>query len=294
MGNNGTTIKLRYPILYFDSVDIESKEQLSREIEENQKYLKEIEGELLALAMSTPKDICTKNQEENDPFDYVRDKTNETINELYEVKATLDELYTIDSLLDEWEYSYYEKEKELYPNGVKNAFREDKHVQVNYLQKDSFNLTPNDKSLLDIFNRAKNNVEQNRDNINFVKDKYIILFDGEIFSDYNDQFIFSSEENARKVLLNKFDLRVHDYINKDFIKTNKEFFYSFNNVLSDYEYNELIECLTTFESAQGGYDMKMMELINTIYTLLNKGILTMLEKHIKVVKLSDIFKSVEK
>lgn len=293
MGNNGTTIKLRYPVLYFDSVDIESKEQLEREIEENQKLLKEIEGELLALAMSTPKDICTKNPEENDPFDYVRDKTNETINELYEIKTTLDELYTIESLLDEWEYSYYENEKELYPNGVENAFREDKHEEIDYFKKDSFNFTPNDKSLLDIFNRAKSNVEHNRDNINFVKNKYIILFDGEIFSDYNDQFIFSSEENARKVLLEKIDLRVHDYINRDFIKNNKEFFYSFSNVLSDKEYDELIESITSFENAEGGYDMKMMELINTIYILLNKGILAMLEKHIKVVKLSDISKSIE-
>lgn len=294
MGNNGTTIKLRYPVLYFDSVDIESKEQLEREIEENQKLLKEVEGELLALAMSTPKDICTKNPEENDPFDYVRDKTNETINELYEIKATLDELYTIESLLDEWEYSYYASEKELYPNGgVENAFREDKHVEIDYIKKDSFNLTPNDKTLLDIFVRATKNVQLNKKNIEFVKDKYIILFKHEIFADYNDQFIFTSEENARKVLLEKIDLRVHDYINRDFIKNNKEFFYSFSNVLSDKEYNELIESITSFENAEGGYDMKMMELINTIYILLNKGILTMLEKHIKVVKLSDISKSIE-
>ena len=293
MSNNGTLIKTRYPVIYFDNFDISSLEGLKYKKEDISKNIEDIKKELMSLCMSTPKDIYNS-EEYNSPFDYIKEKFSEIYDSLAESLYDIHQLDFMENLIDEWDYSCYSKERELYENDIKNAFREDKKSEINYIDKPRFNFSPNDKSILDIFNRAKNNVEFNRKNIDFLKDKYVILFDGEIFSTETDQFIFSSEENAKKVIYDKFDLRIFDYLNKEFINSNREFFMSFHNILADNEYIELMDYINIIEESEANKDSNYMTILQNIYDLIQKGIDLMFDKHIKIIKLSDLVNSVEK
>lgn len=286
MSTGGTLIKPRYSTVYFDNIDAENKGELKSKKSEILKNINEIKSNILALCMSTPKDI-TDNEEYSDPFAYVRHKFNEFMDYLREYSYDLDTIEIIENLLDEWEYGSYIGEKELYKNNEINPFVKNQHSDFKLFKKNSFTLTPDDNSIIDIFNRCKKNIEYNREQINLLKDKYIIIFDNDIFSDYTGQFIFSSPENAKKSLYEKFDLRIHDYINKEFIKEKFSFFTSFNNVLSKEDYDLLIILLNEYAD-DNGFTTEGMKKLETIYNLLNKGIDNMLINHIKIIKLYDL------
>lgn len=288
MSSNGTLIKPRYQTLYFDNIDANSKEELQSYKKNTLKNIEEIKSEILALCMSTPKDIFDS-EEYSDPFNYIKNKFKELSDELSEQQYDLNTIDFIENILDEWDYSC-SSEKELYKDNEINPFVTDKHVDIEFFKKNSFTFTPNDKSLIDIFTRGKQNIELNRDKINVLKNKYIILFDNEIFSDYTGQFLFSSEKNARDVLFDKLDIRTYEYINKDFIQENKEFFYSFKNVLSDEKYSILIENIDKFVASETKFVKENLSVIDTIYNLLNEGITNMFNNHIKIIKLDSLEK----
>jgi len=289
MHSTGTLIKPRYQTLYFDNIDANSKEELESRKKNTLKNIEEIESEILALCMSTPKDIFDS-EEYSDPFNYVKHKFSELCDEWTEQEYNLDTINFIEDIIDEWDYGCLSSEEELYKNNEINPFIEDKHVDVKFFKKNSFTLTPNDKSLIDIFTRGKQNIELNRDKINLLKDKYVILFDNEIFSDYTGQFLFPSEEAARKTLFDKLDIRTHEYINKEFIQENKEFFFSFKNVLSDEKYSILIENIDKYINSEKNYSKETMDIIEVLYELLNEGITNMFNNHIKVIKLDELEK----
>lgn len=288
MSSNGTLIKPRYQTLYFDNIDANSKEELQSYKKNTLKNIEEIKSEILALCMSTPKDIFDS-EEYSDPFNYIKNKFKELSDELSEQQYDLNTIDFIENILDEWDYSC-SSEKELYKDNEINPFVTDKHVDIEFFKKNSFTFTPNDKSLIDIFTRGKQNIELNRDKINVLKNKYIILFDNEIFSDYTGQFLFSSEKNARDVLFDKLDIHTYEYINKDFIQENKEFFYSFKNVLSDEKYSILIENIDKFVASETKFAKENLSVIDTIYNLLNEGITNMFNNHIKIIKLDSLEK----
>lgn len=288
MSSNGTLIKPRYQTLYFDNIDANSKEELQSYKKNTLKNIEEIKSEILALCMSTPKDIFDS-EEYSDPFNYIKNKFKELSDELSEQQYDLNTIDFIENILDEWDYSCL-SEKELYKDNEINPFVTDKHVDIEFFKKNSFTFTPNDKSLIDIFTRGKQNIELNRDKINVLKNKYIILFDNEIFSDYTGQFLFSSEKNARDVLFDKLDIHTYEYINKDFIQENKEFFYSFKNVLSDEKYSILIENIDKFVASETKFAKENLSVIDTIYNLLNEGITNMFNNHIKIIKLDSLEK----
>lgn len=288
MSSNGTLIKPRYQTLYFDNIDANSKEELQSYKKNTLKNIEEIKSEILALCMSTPKDIFYS-EEYSDPFNYIKNKFKELSDELSEQQYDLNTIDFIENILDEWDYSCL-SEKELYKDNEINPFVTDKHVDIEFFKKNSFTFTPNDKSLIDIFTRGKQNIELNRDKINVLKNKYIILFDNEIFSDYTGQFLFSSEKNARDVLFDKLDIHTYEYINKDFIQENKEFFYSFKNVLSDEKYSILIENIDKFVASETKFAKENLSVIDTIYNLLNEGITNMFNNHIKIIKLDSLEK----
>lgn len=288
MSSNGTLIKPRYQTLYFDNIDANSKEELQSYKKNTLKNIEEIKSEILALCMSTPKDIFDS-EEYSDPFNYIKNKFKELSDELSEQQYDLNTIDFIENILDEWDYSCL-SEKELYKDNEINPFVTDKHVDIEFFKKNSFTFTPNDKSLIDIFTRGKQNIELNRDKINVLKNKYIILFDNEIFSDYTGQFLFSSEKNARDVLFDKLDIHTYEYINKDFIQENKEFFYSFKNVLSDEKYSILIENIDKFVASETKFVKENLSVIDTIYNLLNEGITNMFNNHIKIIKLDSLEK----
>lgn len=288
MSSNGTLIKPRYQTLYFDNIDANSRAELESRKKDTLKNIKEIESEIFALCMSTPKDIFDS-EEYSDPFNYIKNKFKELSDELSEQQYDLNTIDFIENILDEWDYSC-SSEKELYKDNEINPFVTDKHVDIEFFKKNSFTFTPNDKSLIDIFTRGKQNIELNRDKINVLKNKYIILFDNEIFSDYTGQFLFSSEKNARDVLFDKLDIHTYEYINKDFIQENKEFFYSFKNVLSDEKYSILIENIDKFIASETKFDKENLSVIDTIYNLLNEGIINMFNNHIKIIKLDSLEK----
>lgn len=287
MSKEGTLIKTRYPVIYFPDFEISNKEQLKYKKDDIKKSLEDVKENLLSLCMSTPKDIYNE-KEYDSPFDYVKQKFNSEFDELNETLYGIHQLDFMEDLINEWEYPGYDSKRELYDNDINNAFREDKKEEIKPIDKHKFVFSPDDKSLLDVFNRAKKNIEYNRSNLDFLKDKYVILFDNEIFVTENDQFIFNSEENARKVLYDKFDLRFFDYLTKDFILLNREFFLSFNNVLSDDDFNKLIEKIDEFSSSDGKYNENTMTLLNDILELLQEGIYSMFESHIQVIKLYDL------
>lgn len=288
MSSNGTLIKPRYQTLYFDNIDANSKEELQSYKKNTLKNIEEIKSEILALCMSTPKDIFDS-EEYSDPFNYIKNKFKKLSDELSEQQYDLNTIDFIENILDEWDYSC-SSEKELYKDNEINPFVTDKHVDIEFFKKNSFTFTPNDKSLIDIFTRGKQNIELNRDKINVLKNKYIILFDNEIFSDYTGQFLFSSEKNARDVLFDKLDIHTYEYINKDFIQENKEFFYSFKNVLSDEKYSILIENIDKFVASETKFAKENLSVIDTIYNLLNEGITNMFNNHIKIIKLDSLEK----
>lgn len=288
MSSNGTLIKPRYQTLYFDNIDANSKEELQSYKKNTLKNIEEIKSEILALCMSTPKDIFDS-EEYSDPFNYIKNKFKELSDELSEQQYDLNTIDFIENILDEWDYSC-SSEKELYKDNEINPFVTDKHVDIEFFKKNSFTFTPNDKSLIDIFTRGKQNIELNRDKINVLKNKYIILFDNEIFSDYTGQFLFSSEKNAKDVLFDKLDIHTYEYINKDFIQENKEFFYSFKNVLSDEKYSILIENIDKFVAGETKFAKENLSVIDTIYNLLNEGITNMFNNHIKIIKLDSLEK----
>lgn len=288
MSSNGTLIKPRYQTLYFDNIDANSKEELQSYKKNTLKNIEEIKSEILALCMSTPKDIFDS-EEYSDPFNYIKNKFKELFDELSEQQYDLNTIDFIENILDEWDYSC-SSEKELYKDNEINPFVTDKHVDIEFFKKNSFTFTPNDKSLIDIFTRGKQNIELNRDKINILKNKYIILFDNEIFSDYTGQFLFSSEKNAKDVLFDKLDIHTYEYINKDFIQENKEFFYSFKNVLSDEKYSILIENIDKFVAGETKFAKENLSVIDTIYNLLNEGITNMFNNHIKIIKLDSLEK----
>ncbi len=288
MSSNGTLIKPRYQTLYFDNIDANSKEELQSYKKNTLKNIEKIKSEILALCMSTPKDIFDS-EEYSDPFNYIKNKFKDLSDELSEQQYDLNTIDFIENILDEWDYSCL-SEKELYKDNEINPFVTDKHVDIEFFKKNSFTFTPNDKSLIDIFTRGKQNIELNRDKINVLKNKYIILFDNEIFSDYTGQFLFSSEKNARDVLFDKLDIHTYEYINKDFIQENKEFFYSFKNVLSDEKYSILIENIDKFVASETKFTKENLSVIDTIYNLLNEGITNMFNNHIKIIKLDSLEK----
>jgi hypothetical protein len=296
MSSNGTEIRLRKPILYFDNVDIESVyEAKSAETSANNE-LDKLKGDLLSLAMSTPKDITPKGEK---PVEYIKEEVDRLIEDLYDAFNKYFESNLVNQLIDEWKYSYGGDSKELYDNCKtddevnKNAFPKDEHEEIKR-DLNKFTFAPPDDNIEDAIQRSVRNLYLNNELSNFITDKYIIIMNDKIYSDYDGQFIFKTKEDAEEVLKKKFDFHTYDYISKEFIENHPEFFKSVIRLMKFLYYDE--EYINNFTEALNkllinNYKMDM-DLLDTIYQGLNKVIYERLYDicKIRIIKLSDLIK----
>ena len=300
MSNNGTLVKLKKPILYFDNVDIESVyggESLENEISKN---ISEIKGELLSFAMATPKDISPKDEE---PVSYIKEMVNETLDKLYEAYYDYFAAQLVNGILDEWKYSYSTDPKEIYDN-CKNddevneyAFPKDEHIEIKR-DLNNFTFSPNDDEIMDSITRGVRNIKLNSNLSNFITDKYIILEHNRVFSDYDGQFLFKTYEAAEEVLKKKIDFHSIDYISKEFINKHPKFFDSIIELMNKNGYDD--KCITKFKDKIKEFidkDAKNnMDLLEIIYNTMNDVFYKELYRlcNIKIVKLSDLVQEYNK
>ena len=240
MSSNGTEIKLRKPIIYFDNVDIESvAEAKSVETKANTE-LDKLKGDLLSLAMATPKDITPKGEK---PVDYIKEEVDNLMEELYEAFSTYFEANFVNGILDEWSYSYPNDSKDIYDNCTtddeinKQAFPKDKHVEIKH-DLNKFTFAPDDATIDYAINRSYQNVMFNNGLLN-IYNKYVIILGNVLFVDYDGQFLFRSLDAAIEVLDKKFDLHTIDYISKDFIENHPHFFPSIIEKMEKTNYYDL-------------------------------------------------------
>lgn len=296
MSSNGTEIKLRKPILYFDNVDIESVyEAKSVETSANNE-LDKLKSDLLSLAMSTPKDITPKGEK---PVEYIKEEVDRLIEDLYDAFNKYFESNLVNQLIDEWRYSYGGDYKELYDNCKnddevnKSAFPKDEHEEIKR-DLNKFTFAPPDNNIDDALERSVRNLYLNNKLSDFITDKYIIIMNDKIYSDYDSQFIFKTKEAAQEVLKKKFDFHAYDYISKEFIEDHPEFFKSVIKLMSFLYYDK--KYIDNFSDALNKFisnDYKMdMDLLDTIYQGLNKVTYDNLYNmcKIRIIKLSDLIK----
>lgn len=272
MSGNGTKIKPRGSLLYFDNVDIETKAQAESLDDELSNNYDKLKGELFGLIMATPKDI-TPNGE--NPIDYIKEQTDDILSRLHENiydKTTVD---IINQILYNWEYTYAGEEKDIYSNCNtddeinKYAFPQDKHVEIKH-DLNNFIFAPEDDDIKDAIDRSLSNINYQLLLYQFFTDKYIILIGNHLYVDYDSQFLFKSESNAKKVLMKKLDFHCHDYLDRRFIEKHPNFFPSIIKLMIEHEYDKnkrfkFEEELKKFEN-----DSKInLECLNRLYEILN-------------------------
>lgn len=296
MNRDGTLIKLRKPFLYFDNIDINSVEEAKSLEDSNGKLIKNIEGDFLSLAMSTPKDITPKGE---DPVNYIKEKVKENLENLYDAYYDDFSIRTVNEILNEWEYSFYSDSKEIYESCKsneeinKNAFPKDKHEEIKR-DPNRFTFAPSEDNIQESIIRCVKNLKLNDELSDFIGDKYIIIENKKIYSDYDGQFIFKSEEDAKKVLAEKFEFHAIDYISKDFINAHPNFFKSVIDLMKEYNMDK--EYINKFETAYNSFvenennrfsDMNILEtLYDTLENVLFKVLYIMCD--IRIVKLKDL------
>lgn len=296
MSNYGTLIRLREPKLYFDNVNIESVTQ----VEDSQHFVSQeitkLKGKLLALALATPKDI-TPNDEDS-PVDFVTERVNELFGDLSDTMFDSFSLDIIERIIDDWKYSYPDS-KEIYENCETDedtnskAFPKDEHEEIKR-DLDKFTFAPPDDNVEDALQRSVRNLYLNDKLSDFITNKYIIIMNDKIYSDYDGQFIFKTKEAAEEVLKKKFDFHTYDYISKEFIEAHPEFFKSVIRLMEFLNYDK--EYIDKFDNALNIFinnDYKFdKDNLETIYESLNKVVYERLYDicGIKILKISELIK----
>ena len=294
MRGNGTKIKSRSPFLYFDNIDVETKAQAeSLDAELSNDYDK-LKGELYGLVMATPKDITPDGE---NPIDYIKEQTNDILSRLHDNiydKTTID---IINQILYNWEYASNE-EKDIYINCKtddeinEQAFPEDKHVEIKH-DLNNFTWAPEDDNIKDAINRSLYNLNYQLLLYQFFTDKYIILIGNYLYVDYDSQFLFKSETDAKKVLMKKLDFKCHDYLDRKFIEKHPDFFPSIIKLMTEHEYDinkrfKFEEELKNLEITSGNN----LECLNRLYEILNDFFWQEITKlrNIRIIHLSDLIK----
>lgn len=269
MSSEGTYIKLRNPFLYFDTVDIENVSEAESTENQKSKWIKELQGDFLSLAMATPKDITPKGE---DPINYVKERVENLFSDFYDAYHELFDVQLINQILEEWKYSYSSDPKEIYENCQsdnevnKNAFPEDRHEEIKR-DLNKFTFAPPDDSIGDALERSERNFNLYRDLSEFISDKYVIITHGKVYVDYDGQFLFKTEEAAKEVLKKRFDFHTSDYISKEFIENHPNFFDSVIRLMEYFSYekeyiDKFTEAVNRFKEGDNKFDMDLM---NTIY-----------------------------
>lgn len=305
MSSEGTLIKLREPMLYFDNVNITSVSQIESKSRSLENEIIKLKGKLTALALSTPKDITPEDY--NNPIEFVTEQVNDLISEYSDVLYDSYTVNEIERLLDGWRYTYGDEPKDLYENCKtdeevnKQAFPEDKHVEIKH-DLNKFTFAPDDKTVDDTINRAINNINLNWQISAQMSDKVVILWNNHLFADYDGQFVFKNTDCAMKVLDKKLDLHTSEYISGEFIEKHPDFFPSILRKFDDPKYinyypnNEkyVKENKEKFEKAYNHFienDYKYdIESLDTLYNLSNSVIKTIIydKCNIKIVRLYDL------
>lgn len=298
--NDGTLIKLRKPVLYFDNITIENSSQCESLIHSIESQLEKLKGEFLALVMSTPKDISPKGE---DPISYIKEKVNDLLDNIYEAYNDYFTATLIRNILYEWEYTYSEDSKDIYNNDKVNenidkyAFPKDEHIEI---KRDltKFSFAPPDDKITDCIVRGVQNIKLNDEISDFISDKYIIIENRKVYTEYDGQCLFKTYEDAEKILKTKFDIHTIDYISKEFVNNHPKFFDSVISLMKENNFDN--DFIVKFKSAVIEFIntdcnfINNQEVFETIYNGLNKITYDELYKlcDIKIIKLSELIKKV--
>lgn len=90
--------------IYLNRQIFESRCELDEKVKELEDYIQSAKGELIALAVSTPRDVIAEKDEDGypqNPFDEVLRKTKETIQWMEDNYRELNKLYQFQQYLDE-------------------------------------------------------------------------------------------------------------------------------------------------------------------------------------------------
>jgi len=90
--------------IYLNRQIFESRWEIDEKVKELEDYIQSAKGELIALAVSTPKDVIAEKDESGypqNPFDEVLRKTKETIQWMEDNYRELNKLYQFQQYLDE-------------------------------------------------------------------------------------------------------------------------------------------------------------------------------------------------
>ena len=297
MANDGTLIKVREPMLYFDNVSISSEEDvkiLSNKINDD---IKTVKGKLLSLAMATPKDISGPDY--NNPMEFVEERVEEYFNDLYDLFYDYYTVGKIGDIIDSWKYSWNDNPRDIYENCNTveelrdNVFPEDKHEKIKH-DMTHFSFAPDDDTILDTLARSIRNIKLNGGVSDFISNKYVIIENERIYSEFDGRFLFKSEEDAKKILDDKFDLHILDYISREFINKHPDFYPSIienmrKNNVDKKTIDEFSNVVDKFINGDGKYNQEIMD---PIYDIMKSFIKDTLYKmcNIKIVRFRDLIK----
>lgn len=256
MSSQGTLIKHRYPIEYYDNVDISSVEQISYKKSDIKSYIDECKSDLLALALATPKDIV--NDKNDIVFDVIKQKVNDILDGMSEHYYDYWTVEHIERITDDWHYGWRSDEYELFTDSDSNeeinlnSFPKEQFVDT-HINKKTFSFTPQDDDVQNVIDRAIQNIELTDNQSEFYKDKYVIFYHNKntLFVNYDGQFIFKSEEAAKKVLHNRFNINAAAYISGDFITNHSNFFDTLIQQAIKYKFDE--ETINKFRSSYNSF-----------------------------------------
>ena len=298
--SEGTYIKPRYPLIYFDDIHSTSINGVEEEQRECQQNIMEIREKLAMLIAGNPKDMMTDDDvnEYGTTTNWIKEQLDEIEESLQDALRKSGRLEVYEQLLYEWEDSVFcDKEYEsiyddvnfypMSPNSKKIVFPEEEFVN-----------NTNDKMMVaigaklaketsfdELFANGMANVDLEENNRKIVENLVFAVIDKKLFTTYTGQWLFKDEANAMKAISHKLNISIMPFVNIKYISQHPEFY---SDSVFKYLETEDIDFMIEYVAHPENLGSIMSEQYNKFFNLTQKAYNNFLHSKIKFVKVSEI------
>ncbi len=201
----------------YTDVDVCSRAHLTSKVNEHEKIIRECTNELKQIAIATPRTIVPKGE---DVLGYINERVDDLISDILDHQEDIDELNRIDYILDNWKYNeYVDVDTE---EGFAKVVCDDKDHYGNH--KSSENNPFEMKPMKDMDEYVDLCIQDlNEDLKEVTDDKFVVYFDSKLMMDRHKNFIFKSEEEAIKTVLDAMNLSLYELVNHRYLVNNQNF-----------------------------------------------------------------------
>ena len=274
--DNGTYIRPRYPLVYFDGITAKSSEGIEQTRRDCYDKIAEVRERLAMLIASTPKEMMTKAEQEDSTVQgWITENLDDIESELREVMGKLGELDVYENIIWDWEneFRYSNTWEDIWGiddmsdnEARKIAFPE--QIDENAKDKADYMLRgkhPNEKTVDEFLAKYMKNIISKKHYSDKIRNLVFATYDGQLFTTYTGQWLFKSKEEAIDAIKDEMSIPTLEYTGKKFTEANPELFDDLSGYL-DTEEGERMK-----ELAREAHDV-MSSSFSEFYGLFTKAV----------------------